>query len=194
MQPCRETRSSICTPSQHQGLYHARNLLACTGNSSATANKWPLRYAYKVSSNQVRSTPKSPLTRSGLALASRCVLISYVLNCVRLFEETLDPCAVAMEGLPRFCGGTDRPAFWRSLQWTLQRWMPPPQIKACVFCVEAPPRVEFCGLTTENRAGFLVDGGRNGAGLSRVGLHPDCGFRDPCASCWTRVPNPSKGS
>lgn len=44
-------------------------------------------------------------------------------------------------------------------------WMLPPQISAWAFCVEAPPRVEFCGLTTENRAGF-----------SRVGLRPDCGF------------------
>lgn len=39
--------------------------------------------------------------------------------------------------------------------------------------------MEFCGLTTENRAALLVVGGRNGAGISRVGLHPECGFRDP---------------
>lgn len=102
-----------------------------------------------------------------------------------------------MEGLQRFCGGTDRPAFWR-LAVDATAMDPPPQNHLPKLrlgsSAKRPLRGWSCGLTTENRAVLLVDGGRDGAGLSRVGLHPDCGFHDPGASRWTRVPDPSKGS
>lgn len=169
-------------------------MLACAGDLSATANKWPLRYAYNRSALTRSGVLRGhPLTRSGLALASRFVPISYVLNCVVL--RNIHPCVPSGDGRAAALLWRDGPpsVLAPCSERYRQRWMPP-QIKAWVFCVKAPPPVEFCGLTTENRAGPLVDGGRIGAGLSRVGLHPDCGFRDPCASRRARVPNPSKRS